>query len=157
MAVKIDLTDYYPVKVRDDVNWSRLGEYCVKQYIDEWEDFMCAVPIDKRRIKWCFDNKKRIVYFNSLAAQYDCNLIFGGYATIVISKNLNGGISKSIFDWLDTKFGAGSSIKNAFCYIDEQPKFRWRQVRHIFNKNEWYFEIAFSDKNDALQFKLVWG
>jgi hypothetical protein len=159
MAVKIDLTDYYPVKVRDDVNWSRRGEYCVATYIGDWSGFFDDIPRDQRRLKWLEDKKNRVVYFNSVVAQYDFNLIFGINSVIVKSRLLKDRDDRLIKEWLINNFGCGSSLTYVASSIEVTPTLRWRYLRGYgeYNVDGYWLEYAFANKSDAIKFKLVWG
>jgi hypothetical protein len=163
MAVKIDLTEYYPVNVCDDVNWWGGEDYNLNIFFDELEDYKNS-DFNNCKLKWFVDDDNGSVYFNSLAAVYDFNLIFGHDRILVKTRPLDYDDYDKITGWLYDKFGTDSSLEYIFWEgsLDcGAPNWRWRHLREytgtIGNITGEVIEYAFANKCDALQFKLAWG
>lgn len=169
MAVKPDLTNYYPVCVRGDVNWWDGEEYNLNNYFDELEDYK-NMDFNNCKLEWFVDDDDGRIYFNSLAAVYDFNLIFGDDRILVKTRLLGErhpiycNDYDKITGWLYDKFGTDSTLDYIFWEGSLNcgaPNWRWRHIREytgtIGNMSGEVIEYAFANKCDALQFKLVWG
>ena len=76
MSATLYLTSRYPVKIWNELDWYSQNEYSLSEYFDKLEDYK-NIDFNNCKLEWILEDSDSVVCFNSLAAAYDFNLIFG--------------------------------------------------------------------------------